>query len=377
MINPARAKNPQHEECRPSLSPSLVGFSPDASDILQFRARERYASHKWFPPRQVASPRPKKKKKKLSFLIHLLTTVPSSSATLKVPDPMQAFNTQIKFDRTQPLSKVEMWINCIEFMAFLAGEAYEGSLQRPITMYGHQFGSLIEETPLPLTRRSQLRFKYLVQGVYEIGLAIAVNDSWYRLFCGLYLGGQKIGFIGLKRRGSSGSRIKSNTTTIVATDVSRVQRDSSSSLSTSGKGTVVDPSDRKFSVDYQLDPPQIQPASIFVAFLDGLANAAPHNRDDTGATVSGYGASNECILHLAEGDHPGTLSWLRLTRFIQIIWQQLMIGHGLPDGHAFQSMEFQLKYDGEEIGKGFILKEEGLGRMTTSKRDLQTQGLVN
>lgn len=143
----------------------------------------------------------------------------------------------------------------------------------------------------------------------------------------------------------------------VSTTASRLS--STSSVLTADSGTVTDYGDRKSKVMYEFDGTKIPASGVFTAYLDALATAAVHDRDESGAMLTAW--SKDRAVSLLIRSHPShrDFKWGVLIRALRLIWQQVIVRYEIKYAARWEGLTFSIEYDGNLVGEGFLI---GYGR---------------
>ena len=202
--------------------------------------------------------------------------------------------------------------------------------------------------------------KHAVVGLFEAGNSLArapaVADPFLpRLFGGLFLHNQQIGYIKCLRHSESLEGKFNSTLSIV----NATESNSALELSpddgprinpTDDSGSFVDPIDSRSTYRYQLKDRTVDLRDIFSVFLDAMATAAPHHYDHSGAVINVASDSGDVALNLHGTPSSSALPWLCVLRLLGLVWIPVVI-----KAHKFVEMDFQIYLEGRILGQGFMM----------------------
>ena len=100
---------------------------------------------------------------------------------------------------------------------------------------------------------------------------------------------------------------------------------------------------------------------MFTAFTDGIATAAQHRNDETGASLRAFSADRAVMIVIRrDAEEEETLSWGRVKNALKVIWREIVIGYNARGGGpVWEDFIFSIYYDGERIGEGYIVSFTG------------------
>ena len=208
---------------------------------------------------------------------------------------------------------------------------------------------------------SGLQVKHGVMAIYQAGVALAGKPIRVgpgalvpRLFAGLFLENQQIGFLKWAHTSgaldSEGNGTLSRMNTGNATSAAQPDcSDTPTNVAAGTGGVVVDPADNKFKITYRIGNQEAHLPEIFSAFLEAMATAASNDTSGVGGFVNAVGVAGDIAVNLHGTGVPSTLSWGRLINSLVLIWD-----HVITTRCNWMEMDFDLSYDGEMMGQGFI-----------------------
>lgn len=234
-------------------------------------------------------------------------------------------------------------------------------------------------------RTGGLRFKHIVQAIYEAGNALAAIPGTRlgyvpRLYAGLFLQNRPIGLMKWQhaRSGVAGEANSSVglSTHINSTNSSSVLHDvnlkSAQRLEhvfepagvggRGSTGTIPLPRESRYEITYRVLEQDVHLTQTFTAFLDAFAEAAPNDYDAVGAFVNGVSVSGEIAVNMHGTTIPSRLTWIKLIETFGILWRQVIRGHN------YYELEWELSYDGVKIGEGFLFNITFPGSTLVSSR---------
>ena len=209
-------------------------------------------------------------------------------------------------------------------------------------------------SPYPRGTR-RLQVKHGVQAIYEAGFALAekpIERSGHapRLYAGLFVQNQQIGFMKWQRK--TFPLASTSTKSIdMANLTTRLQprQGAEQTHSLRKTGTIVDPSNRKFTIKYKVSEQDIYYPEIFSTFLDALATAAPNDKSATDAYVNAVSHTGDTVMNIHGTGPRSTLTWLRLIEIVTALWSRIY------QDHAHKEWDFTMFYDGVKFGEGWIM----------------------
>lgn len=225
----------------------------------------------------------------------------------------------------------------------------------PLSMSAPIFTTECEIRPV-LNPKNKLRVDIAAQGLYRAGVAISQDGAFHKLRVGLFVRDDLYGIINF-------NPITHPEDSVINLPVDHTQASSINDTTVMvDRGRIHDPRDTKFTIDFVFDGNTIKSQDIFTSFLNAMAIAAEHDNWNLNACVpAAPSAAGEVILStwtVGVKDNP-RMSWLRLKRAFLILWEWLMIARGdggRPKPGRFREFEFQLQYDGVDIGAGRLLR---------------------
>ena len=238
-------------------------------------------------------------------------------------------------------------------MTWLAKGFYDTHVAVETSVGGVGFNAEIVLGPFP-RGIGRLQVKHCVQAVYEAGCALAaqpIERPGYapRLYASLFVRSEQIGLMKWQQKTISNANTSIAVTGInSSTDLQngKVFGGFSSKLKS---GTIVNPSDNRFTIDYELSDKAIDYPEIFTTFLDALASAAPRDKTETNAFVNAISHSGQTVLNIHGIDRLSKLTWSRLIDVVTMLWLRIF------DERAQYEMDFELYWEGEKFGEGWIL----------------------
>lgn len=119
----------------------------------------------------------------------------------------------------------------------------------------------------------------------------------------------------------------------------------------STSGHIIDADDADFKITYTYEcTRRINRYQLFLAFLDGLANAAEPNEVDLVRDECGISPTGEAVIRIYQNyDRPDLLSHKVLKRAMFLVWDRIVLAERM-----FGNMRGRLEYAGVEIGTFWI-----------------------
>ena len=240
-------------------------------------------------------------------------------------------------------------------MAILTDGFYSLSFPHGVQVGSPTYRAAIEVAPWPAAS-PQFQGRHAVQAVYVAGMALAakpVTRPWYtpQMYAGLFIDNQQVGFLKWALKQDSVVGIPNRTLRLINTSNSTntllLAHDNGEAEFQDLSGVITDRKDPKFTIKYNIFGERIPIAEIFSVFLDAMATAARPDMDATAAYVKSFSISATATVAVHQTTSP--LSWLRLIRTITLLWEMMA-----PGGKDHE-MEFEMFYDGTQIGRGSLM----------------------
>ena len=204
----------------------------------------------------------------------------------------------------------------------------------------------------PRSGDSKLEVQYAVLGLYQAGMAIAQDSKYTQLKVSLYVKELKVGWLELR---PESKQLLDNSNRNQSIPLNSLDMYDTTTAVMADSGTLFDPTEKNFVINYRMDGVRIKAVDIFTVILDGFTITAVHNNADVDAYIpAARSASGDVVLSTWREGEKGNpqMTWLRLKRALLLLWDLLIIGHK----PRFEGFAFDLKYDGHEIGGGRILR---------------------
>ena len=247
----------------------------------------------------------------------------------------------------------------MQMMSVLAKIGWNGFLTRALILTDEDFVTEIGIYPIP--RGSELAADIAVSSLYEIGVAIAEHNKFYQLEAALTV--NDVGRA-LLRISNKTPEAPSNITSVVET-----MTVNNSVITLMGdRGSVVDPQDNKFIINFTFDGVRLKSRDIFTSFLNAFAISSQHLSTELNAYIPAApsaiyrgGLGGDVILSTWATIGPGDakMSWARLKRALLLIWSRIVLDGGLNiESHRprFEGFKFTMDHDGRQIGAGALTK---------------------
>ena len=283
-----------------------------------------------------------------------------SSSNLTVPPLIPSFHVRITHDHNPVVNALGMFSAAIQLMSVLALKNWDGHTNGYIVHGPRYYPATLELQAWPDPSSGLLLVKHAVVGLYEAGNSLArspaVADPFLtRLFGGLFLRNQQIGYIKCLPRSASLQDEVNSTLSIVNAVNSTVAlelrpNDGPQAELTDDSGSFVDPIYGSFTYTYQLKDRTVDLRDIFSVFLDAMATAAPQHIDQPGAVINVASESGNLALNLHGYPSLSGLPWLCVSRFLGLVWIPVIV-----KAHKYVEMDFQVYFEGRVIGRGFMM----------------------
>ena len=277
-----------------------------------------------------------------------------------MPPPIPGFDVRITHDHNPVVNALGMFSAAIQLMSILALKNWNGHANGYIVHGPRNYQAILELQAWPDPSSGLLLVKHAVVGLFEAGSSLAwapaVADPFLpRLFSGLFLHNQQIGYIKCLGRPQSLQGEVNSTLSIVNAINSTVSLeirpdDGPRTNLTDDSGSFVDPIYSSFTYRYQLKDRTIDLRDIFSVFLNAMATAAPHHIDHSGAVINVASVSGDVALNLHATPTSSALPWLCVSRLLGLVWIPVV-----AKARKYVEMDFQIYFEGRIIGEGFMM----------------------
>ncbi|KAL8734993.1 MAG: hypothetical protein Q9166_001118 [cf. Caloplaca sp. 2 TL-2023] len=274
----------------------------------------------------------------------------SSPPSLRVPS-IPDYSVEFRDRRDLPVNQLEMYCNSIFAMIYLIKLGWDN----PVTFTEFQSSTpwyrselLIENT----VRTNALRYKHLIVGTYDLSVYFAARRLFTTKKAILSILRRPVATISLQNKQPSPPSGSNNALANTAATAAIYGPNPLNTSLTDTPGKFIDPEDPNFIVHYESRPGALLYVdSLFTAFGDALANAAPYDTETLGARISGLGYDRQSRLEIFDAgtvERP-LLSWARGVQAIGQIWRGLIELH-----RSLIGMRFEIEYAGRKLGGGFM-----------------------
>ena len=283
-----------------------------------------------------------------------------SPSKLTMPPPIPGFDVRLTHDHNPVVNALGMFSAAIQLMSVLALKDWNAHSSGYIVQGPREYPATLELQAWPYPSSGLLLVKHAVDSLFKAGdslaYAPAVADPFLpRLFGGLFLYNQQIGYINcLGRSQSAESKVNSTLSIVNAVNSTATLKlgpdDGPQANLTDNSGSFVDPMFPSFTYIYQLKEKPLDLRSIFSVFLDAMATAAAHRIDHHGAVINAASVSADVALNMHATPGSSALPWLCVSRFLALVWIPVII-----KAHKYVEMNFQISFEGRTIGEGFMM----------------------
>lgn len=176
-------------------------------------------------------------------------------------------------------------------------------------------------------------------------MAIAAGNKFYKLQASIWMEQDNVGLLECLPKAQYDTYVDNGSVYLEANS-------SNGLVMAADRGSIVDPDNPSFKIDYVWDNEKLKAPDVFSSFLDALAIAAEYKDNDVVSEVpAAYSASKDVVFTIwTKGKN---LTWAQIKRALLLIWQKIVIEHQRP---RFEGFEFGLEFGGEKIGGGRLLK---------------------
>ena len=193
--------------------------------------------------------------------------------------------------------------------------------------------------------------KQAIWALYRIGMNVIQNRlGFHKLYAGVFMHNRMIGYISFQLRD-----LGLGDCSISGTNQVKFERRNTPALR-SNTGTVTDIVDKKFSIEYHLDGPEVDSEPMFMAFLEGMSTAALHDNNDTCKYYTIWSPDRRVCINIRSEKDGEEFTWARVRQTLSVIWVEIIFGYYSKslDDPRWRGMNFLIDYEGKAIGDGFI-----------------------
>lgn len=248
-------------------------------------------------------------------------------------------------------------------MASLAAEPERRITQDEVVSFPGVAAEEVRISPLPVAGTiGYLQRKHAVQAVYEGAYALVERNLIRRgyvprLYAGLFLHDQPIGLMKWQVISRSLSD-KANTTATLnpadnaTTSLTPAQRSGPARRLLARSGSFPLRPDPRYKVTYHVYDTDVYLPQTWVAFLEAIAAASAHDWLAEGAYVNAVSPSGDVAVNMHGTGYPSGLNWDHLVHTLLGLWDEMVASHD------HKEWDWQLSFEGRQIGEGFIFKLE-------------------
>ena len=286
--------------------------------------------------------------------------------SLTVPDSPPGFSVGLHTNTRERIDPVGSLAIAVEAMYLLTLLPWEGALRENFPVSAGQIAEEIyfEPTAAP-DADEKMETQHMVLGLFVGCLSVSSqnHDLAYETTVTTKMRNEELGLVHIRKRTAASftaaNSLVNNSVTLVNRNDALLHIPASSSDSlTENSGTMADPDEVDFRINFRFigAPYARNPRDIFLAALDALANAAPHESDDSVQRLAGTDARtrrNAVIMveSLARPD-PRTrvLTYHYAARAVALIMRLMKLRN------RFQAIRFELGYRGVRFGEGQVTR---------------------
>lgn len=258
-------------------------------------------------------------------------------------------------------------------MAQVANMTYDSQVRNNIHAAAPNLGSAIWVSPTE-SQLGALQVKHIVRALYDA--SVAISQRIYerpgfipQVYAGMFLRGQLIGNVKIYLRATALVDNKNATRVLdyvydhhEANDTSFLGRAIDlNDTALADTGTLVDPRDPDFEIKYESTTGKCRLEDVWTAFLDGIATAAQHSPNESGAYVYGISESGECVVGIYQTLF-NDLTWGHVRSTLLLLWRWY-----IWPGHRYNGLTFKIYNKGDEVGVGELLSLPVRGRTISSE----------
>lgn len=248
-----------------------------------------------------------------------------------------------------------------------------------------QWGTEVRLVPSPSGPGAQLKAKHAVRALYEA--CFAVSEHPYRipntrmhvprLYDGLYLQNQIIGFLSWRLVHSVEGEANTTLETVDATnltDILQVDDNQRPNITISPvdarhltgtlqignyegpnsvqerSSSLTDPEDPNLVIFYTFLDQKCNYLSLFSAVMEGMAIVSSKDKDDVADAINSISAAGDFTINIHKTQTPSTFRWIDMLRCLRDLWLIVAKLHQDPS-----DMDFGVLYRGSFIAQGHTL----------------------
>lgn len=239
--------------------------------------------------------------------------------------------------------------------------------------------------PSPSGPGAQLKAKHAIRALYEACFAVSkyphLAPSTYtrapRLYHGLYLQNQIIGFLSWRLIDSVGGEANTTFGTVDAmnltgnlqiddnqrsnTTISPVDARNLTGILQAGNNegpnsvqkrssSFIDPEDPNLIISYTFLDQKCNHITLFTAVIEGMAIVSPNDKNDIADAINTISAAGDFTINIHGTQTPSTFRWIDMLRCLRNLWDILANWAEEP-----RDMDFEVLYRGSRIAQGHTL----------------------
>lgn len=270
---------------------------------------------------------------------------------ITLPHWYAGLSINLIFDRRCPLNILSFFNLGVRLMYDISRDGWEAIIpsDSEISEEDDVMGVLLDTTVAGPLAQDQLKIGYAILALFQTLTTMLLQNQLYKVESEILVRGYLFGNIRAMTLRSYGCDASSPGVSAPKTNESN----RASSLR-SGSGQIIDEQDANFKITYTYDSTRlIHSQDLFMAFLDGLANAAEPNEYLPCRMEQGIGpmsATGQGAIRIYENPNlPGSMSYEKVKRGLYLVWNDIMLRE-----RRYCNMDLILEYAGVEIGTFWI-----------------------
>ena len=286
-----------------------------------------------------------------------------SQSSLDAPPSPPGFETRVRLNIGFPVNTLGVYVNGIDIMHGAVQNGWTEPFEAPgRSAYGV---NMVVANTAPPPVANQLQNRHVILGLLQTIYSMIEDQRFCLSLAQILLYKEEIGVLTIESSARS--------------DIMRNYGHSNGSLSTfSGDdlgrpGHIIDPDDDSFTIAYTYGGEIVASEDVFTSALDGLSDSALYANDSPCTSLYAASLTGKLVFGVRSAQsRTMPLSYFYARKTLKLLSFEMVARD------KYGEVEFQLLYDGEQIGAGFVRLTPVLGNGTnlvaTERRSVQGWG---
>ncbi len=219
-------------------------------------------------------------------------------------------------------------------------------------------GTEVRLVPSQFGPGSQLKYKHAVRALYEACFAVSVPCCRHsllhvaRLYDGLYLQNQLIGFLSWRSIDSVEGEANTTLDTVDATNLTGILQIGNHEGPNSVQkrsSSFTDHNDPNLVIFYTYSDRKCSVLNLFSAVIEGMAIVSSKDKDDIADYINSYSARGDFTINI-DATQTTTFRWIDMLRCLRDLWDLVNRSDEVP-----ADMNFEVLYRGSRVAEGHTL----------------------